>query len=227
MAPSSRTLLVVAGAAGVGFLLWKYGGLLAPAAIAGGYVLNTFDRGARLNRTTYPNGVVPDDPEALRAAASQIFGSEIGRDTFALSRMGRSEGVDGMEFRMHVALNDLDDLQATYGTNVYSSVWALMLHSKVARADGHFSEQDLGKRYATDRDSYVGDVNLALQVQADHAAGIDPTGGALKFVDVDSFGVQKGTGSYEEKEAEWAADGLQPATLDGASSNFVVFRKVA
>src|SRR6266481_2841441 len=94
-------------------------------------VVDVFSRGAKL--TDAPpgaNGVVPDDPSDLWAAAANVLGRDVDGDTYSLGRMGRSEGVDGEEYRMHVALNDLADLQSTYGTGVYSSIAALMLHSK-------------------------------------------------------------------------------------------------
>jgi hypothetical protein len=221
LSPRQWQLVGVGAAAGVGFLLWKYG--TAAGEIAVGAVTNVFSRGNRLNHTTTVAGVVPDDPQELIDEASAVLGRPIDADTYALARMGRSEGIDGMEYRMHVALNDLADLQGRYGTNIYSSVLALMVHSKNAIADGHFSDQGLGKRYATPRDPYAGDVLLAERVQADHAAGTDPTGGATKFVDKDSFGVQAGTSSYEDQVSAWADEGLVPMNLPGASDNFVVF----
>jgi hypothetical protein len=226
MAASSRTLFVAAGVAGVAFLMWKYGGLLAPAAIAKAWVMNTFDRGRRLTTSTLDSaGVVVQTPGELLEQANEVLaesGDVATLDELALARMGRSEGVDGMEYRMHVALNDLDYLQGR-GYSVYSSVAALMLHSKISAANGRFSRQNLGKRYATSRDAYEGDLYLARAVIADHQAGIDPTGGARKFVDIDGFATQPGASTYEDTVAAWAKEGLEPKTLPGASSNFVVF----
>jgi len=227
MSRSGDDLLFWGGAAAlVGLAFWKGPELATGVAIVAGTVGDVFARGTRLNHTTPDaDGVIPDDPEDLRAEASAVMGYDISRDVYALARMGRSEGTDGRAARMHVALNDLDNLQATYGTHVYSDVWALMLHSKVASANGHFSEQYLGKRYATPADPYEGDIKLAEQVYSEHQQGIDPTGGALKFVDKDSFAAQRGaTSSYEATAAAWAKEGLEPATVDGASDNFVVFR---
>jgi hypothetical protein len=210
-------------AAAVVLLVWKFGGPAAALNVAGGYVLNTFNRGQRLSSSTLlSSGVVSPGPDALLSQAQAIIpGADL--DTLALARMGRSEGVDGMEYRMHVALNDLDYLQGLYGDGVYSSIAALMLHSKVSAADGFFSEQFLGKRYATSDDPYEGDYALAAKVRADHGAGIDPTGGARKFVDKDSFAAQRGvTKTYDDVVAEWSSEGLTARNLPGASSNFVV-----
>jgi hypothetical protein len=227
MAWGTKEWLLAGAGVGVAVLAWRYRSFTAPAQILAGFALNTFERGARLTHTALDdNGVIPDDPDALVANAGLVLGRQPSSNAYALARMGRSEGVDGMEFRMHVALNDLDELHAHY-PGTYRDVAALMLHSKNTLSDGHFSQQGLGKRYATSRDPYEGDYNLALAVMADHAAGVDPTGGAVKFVDKDSFGVQEGADSYEATAASWASDGLEPATLEGASDNFVVFRRVA
>lgn len=220
-------LLVLGGAAAlVGLAFWKGPAVVAGAEIVAGTVGDFFERGARLNRTTAnAAGVIPDDPEDLRAEASAVIGYDISSDIYALARMGRSEGTDGRAARMHVALNDLEELQRVYGTGVYSSVAAMMLRSKRPEANGRFSQQYLGKRYATDEDPYAGDVKLAERVWLEHEQGIDPTGGAVKFADKSSFGVQKGTRTYEAVLEEWVGDGLEPSSVDGASDNFVVFRR--
>jgi len=223
-------LLLYGGAAVlVGLALWEGPTIVAAAQIGVGYVTNLATRGNKLSESTVDAaGVVTDDPELLRQQAEAVLGYSADLDTYALARMGRSEGVDGMAARMHVALNDLADLQNRYGTHIYSSLAALMLHSKVAAANGHFSEQFLGKKYATTRDPYEADYHLAEQVQTEHAAGVDPSGGATKFVDKDSFATQRGaTATYEDKVAEWGAQGLAPFNVDGATDNFIVFRRTA
>lgn len=208
----------------LGYIIWKYGNPIVAAQIAEGYLTDFVGRGSKLSDSTLTGGIVQEVPEVLNDMASAVFGVSSDVDTYSLARMGRSEGVDGMEYRMHVALNDLDDLQSTYGSGVYSSITALMIHSKVIAADGHYSEQSQGKRYATSRDPYQADYALADKVRADHAAGNDPTGGALKFVDKSSFAAQPGaTQTYDDVVAQWAADGLMPQNLPGATSNFVVF----
>lgn len=219
--------MLAGGAAIVGLAFWQGPTIVRGAQVAAGYVMNVFDRGHLLYESTLNDaGVVVEDPDVLRMMAEAVLGYECDLDTLALATMGRSEGVDGMEARMHVALNDLADLQATYGTNVYSSLSALMLHSKNAAADGHFSEQYLGKRYSTAHAPYEGDYHLAEKVREDHANGFDTSGGATKFVDKTAFSTQRGSKStYEDKVAEWAHAGLVPANVDGATDNFVVFRK--
>lgn len=222
---SERQWAILGGAALVaGFVEWKWGAVAA-VEIAGGYVSNVFARGSVLSSSTLVAGVVQESPDDLAAAAAGVLGFTPDPDTLALARMGRSEGVDGMEYRMHVALNDLAYLQGQYGTGVYSSVLALMIHSKVASADGHFSKQSLGKRYSTAHDPYAGDYALAQQVQSDHASGIDPTGGARQFIDKDGpLYVDGVLASYADFVAERATEGLAPTTLPNATDNFIVFQ---
>lgn len=186
-------------------------------------VSDVIGRGDRLTYTTLdPNGMIPDDPDDLVTAASAVLGRQIDADTYALARMARSEGIAAGDLRIHVALNDLADLNTRngYGWDAQD----LITYSTDAAARGHFGQQ-LHRRYASTQDPYAGDVVLAEQTQAQHQAGIDPTGGAVKFVDKSSFGVQAGTGSYDALVATWAPEGLQPFNVPGYSDDFVVFRR--
>lgn len=192
--------------------------------------VDVITRGARLTQTKL-NGEDPayidTDPADLVAVAEDAFGGSLAHgafsslDVYALARMSRSEadardGDLSRTARMHVALNDARDLQ-----------WSpsrLMLYSKNADANGYFGEQRL-RRYATTRDPYAGDVQLAWRAIDEDAQGLDPTGGAVKFVDRDSMGVQKGSGSFDALVERWAKEGLQPFNVDGLTDNFVVFRR--
>lgn len=223
MDATTRTLLYVGGVGGVAYVLLRWRSPVAPVQIALDYVTNIVGRGNKLSDGTLVDGVVQEIPEVLQDMATAVLGVQADPNTLALARMGRSEGVDGMEIRMHVALNDLANLQRVYGYGVYSSMLALMTHSKIARADGHFSAQNLGKRYSTARDPFEADYALAQKVESDRANGIDLASGATKFVDKSGFGVQTGTGSYEDTAASWAAQGYVAQNVDGASSNFVIF----
>ncbi len=222
---SQRQWLILGGSAlAAGLVEWYWGaGPVAAVSIVTGYVANTFTRGRALTSSTLVDDVVTETPAELQAAAATVLGFVPDADTYALARMGRSEGVDGMAFRMHVALNDLAELQAHY-PSTYPNVVGLMTHSKVARADGHYSRQKLGKRYGTSADPYEGDYALAQQVIAEHAQGVDPTGGAAHFVDKDGpLYVNHVRVSFDDYAAARAAEGLVPQTLAGASDNFVVF----
>jgi hypothetical protein len=197
-------------------------------------VVDVIGRGDRLTYTTLDgSGIVgiknadetitPVDPDDLVAQASAVMGRPISADAYALARMARSEGIDAGELRIHVALNDLADLNDRRGFGW--SAADLITYSTDSAARGHFGQQ-LHRRYASPQDPYQGDIILAEKVLADHAAGVDPTQGAIKFVDKSSFGVQAGTGSYDATVTAWAAEGLAPFNLPGESDDFVVFRRV-
>jgi hypothetical protein len=203
----------------LGLAVWK--GKDAEIAVA-----DLVGRGALLNHTFPVDGIVPDDPGFLLVDAQTNMGDpSVTADEYSIGRMGRSEGVNGMEYRMHVALNDLAELQRTYGTGIYSSVTALMLRSAShPEANGLYSSQDKGKRYATTRDPYAADVLLARKVLADRAGGIDLAQGATKFFDISSGG-SGGSVTYEEALASWTAQGYTPFTVSGATDDFVLFSK--
>lgn len=224
-----KTLIGLAVAAGVGYVLFNWG--VAAPIVAAGYVANMFARGNKLSDSTVVSGVVSETPEVLSIMASAVLGFTADLDTYSLARMGRSEGVDGMMYRMHVCLNDLDQLRARY-PNTYPNVTALLTHSKVERADGHYSEQDLGKRFATTKDPYEGDYAMAAKVIEDHNRGIDLVGGATKFVDKsgpfyvhDPVTGKSVKTDYAGIVAAWGADGYRPMNLEGATDNFVVFTR--
>lgn len=187
-------------------------------------------RGARLNHTQLNDAdpaFVEDDPATLALEAASVFGEVLAHggysslDVYALARMSRSEadsrdGELSRTARIHVALNDARALGWTPAR--------LMLYSKSADANGFFGEQRR-RRYATTRDPYAGDIRYAWRAIDEDLAGQDPTGGAVKFVDRDSMGVQKGSGSFDALVTRWADEGLQPYSVDGLTDNFVVFRR--
>jgi hypothetical protein len=200
-------------------------------------IYDTFARGAQLTSTKLgPDGVIRLRPAELAAAAAVELGHEVDRGTHALARVGRSERDrnerdEVTALRMHVMINDLAELSwardledlATYSTNAQARGFFGEQFTPATRAPGGVKSV---RRYASSRDPYVGDYHLAAAVRANAAAGIDPTGGAVKFVDVDAFGAQEGTGSYAQVAADWAREGLRPFNVDGAPDNFVVFRRV-
>ena len=122
-----------------------------------------------------------------------------------------------MEARMHVMM--------TQAEQAGLSVWALTLRQTGSPKNGFFGTQK-GRRWASSRDPYEGDVKVADKVYNDHNNGIDPTGGASRFVDKSAFGKQEGTRTYDEVESEWLAEGYEPFSYPGASDDFVLFRKV-
>jgi len=211
---------------------WMLGGLAAGVLLLWGKpivntVVDVIGRGDRLTTTSLDdNGMIPDDVDDLVAQASAVLGITADPDLYALARMARSEGIDAGALRIHVALNDLADLNSRKGYG-WSAV-DLITYSTDANARGHFGQQ-LHRRYASTQDPYSGDYYLAAQTVSQHNATSgfygDPTGGAIKFVDKSSFGVQAGTGSYDDLVATWAKEGLQPSNVPGYSDDFVVFRR--
>lgn len=187
-------------------------------------------RGERLNHTQLNDAdpaFIEDDPDVLVAEAAAVFGQDFAHggysalDVYALARMSRSEadsrdGELSRTARIHVALNDARALGWTPAR--------LMLFSKNADANGFFGEQN-HRRYSTARDLYAGDIHYVWRAIDEDQAGQDPTGGAVKFVDKDSMGVQRGSGSFDSLVTRWASEGLQPYNVDGLTDNFVVFRR--
>lgn len=181
-------------------------------------------RGQRLSVSPPLNaaGQVPTPPAELLDQAQAVLGREVSMDAYAIARMIRAEGGGGpvpeKRARAWVAVND---------ANAHD--WSLLY--TIAGPDYLFGRQR-GWRYASGRtnkdgstvDPYENDLAVAEGVLAGELA--DNTGGAVKFVDTDAFGVQAGTGTYEETVASWAQEGLQPFTVAGARSTFRVFRRV-
>lgn len=223
----NQRLGVLAGAGVLGFgALW----LFSPRRIVN-VVADVANRGELLTDTQLDDsGVIPFDPVDLVANASSVMGRDVTRATYALARMRRSEMAigesdDASALRIQVALNDLDDLNTRrlFGWSAED----LITYSTNPDHRGLFGQQNDGRRYASTKDPHVGDALLAEQVQQQHATGLDPTSGALKFVDRGSMGAQVGSGSYDKLVVKWSAENLQPFTIPGYDPNFVVFRRVA
>lgn len=219
--------------------LLGFGGLVAGLQLAGfnpvgqvaAQVRDVFSKGSRLSYGTldHDKGVIRENPETLRQAASARFGTDLDRDLYAASRMVRSEGATEGAVRVHVALNDLDALG-------WPDLFTLLTYSTDPQRKGIYGQQSapafppqypkaMVRRYATSKDPYEGDVRTAQAAISDHAAGIDPTNGAVKFVDRSSFGVQAGTSSFDALVQRWASDGLHPYTLPEYGDDLVLFKK--
>lgn len=220
-----QRLALVGGGAAVGFVaLW----LFSPKRIAN-VIADVVKRGGKLTDTTLVDGVIPDDPADLVAIASANMGRDVTRDAYDLARMRRSEMAigeddDASSLRIFVALNDLQDLNSRrfFGWTPAD----LIEYSTNSDHRGRFGAQNDGRRYASTKDPYATDVELAENVLSLHGAGFDPTDGALKFVDKGSMGAQVGSGSYANLVTKWGAEGLQPSTIPGYSPDFIVFRRV-
>jgi hypothetical protein len=178
-------------------------------------------KGKRLNNTGGRRGLNADGyiataPNVLLTEASEVMGYDINPEVYAMARSGRSEGVNGMEARMHVFM--------TQAEQAGTSVWALTLKRAGYEGDGFFGIQK-HRRWASSRDPYERDVLLAEKVYSEHNQGIDPTGGASRFVDKSAFGKQPGTRTYDDVLASWTAEGYEPFSYPDASNDFVLFRK--
>ena len=176
-----------------------------------------------------PDGRVHDAPASLARLASAYMGRPVPLDVYALARMGHSETdpdhAETLPLRIHVALNDLADLNARKHLG-----WTpadLITYSTQPMHRGFFGEQHIGRRYASTKDPTAADVFAVELVLSDRAEGIDPTHGALKFVDKLSMGKQHGSGKFDALVTSWAAEGLHPGTVEGMPDHFIVFRRNA
>jgi hypothetical protein len=177
-------------------------------------------RGKRLTFATVDDrGVVLEVPASLAQQASEAMGAQVGLDEYALARVLRSEAgsrsVAEKQAIAWVARNDADDLGW--------SITTLATYHNTAYRDDHFGKQISG-RYASGSDPYEQDLMIARAVLIGELG--DNTNGAVKFVHKGAFGVQEGTGSYADLLQKWGAEGLAPATVDGAADDFVVFRRI-
>lgn len=210
--------------------LWKREAIADVVSMSARSVYDVIKRGAKLTEAPAgTNGLVPIDPELLRKRASAVMGFDVLLDVYSAARMLRSEGAAAGEIRVHVAMNDAAALGwslhqvITYSSNAEARGLYGEQFTPAARAPGGVASK---RRYASPRDPYAGDVEVAMQAMVDHRSGLDPTEGATKFVDKSSMGVQEGSGSYADLVARWGADGLRPFTLPGYGPDLVVFRRV-
>lgn len=176
-------------------------------------------RGQQLTTATVDgSGVVAESADELAAQASAVLGRPVTAEAQALARVCRSEegraGQRAKTYLCHVMLNQAN----ASGRGVVDTIEA---HNTASR-NGHFGAQISGA-VASGADPYESDLNAAEVALAEAAQGIDPTGGATNFVDRRAFGVQAGSGSFDDLVASWGASGKAPGTLPEASANLVFF----
>ena len=196
---------------------WGWGNFSGVPVVSA--VVDAIDRGKRLNHTTVDDdGNVPDDPARLAADASAAAGVDVSTDELALARMVRSEQPhDSDDIKALLAHTAINDARA-HGWTVTKAITV----SSVPSRSGKFGHQT-SRRYASYLDPYGADLEVAKKALADAAAGIDPTGGAQKFVNKWSF--RKGT-SYDATVASWAKEGFTPVNISPpAPAHLVFFRK--
>lgn len=212
---------------------WQTVGGLAAVGLAVGLagtktgrsvVADLTQRGARLTRSTLDaNKSIPTPPPELARQAAAVAGRPVDVTAYALARMVRSEGgsqpADAKRLRIWVALNDSRELRWT--------VLRTLTYSKLKSRNGLFGNQ-VSRRYSTAADPFMVDLLIAERTLAEYSSGgADPTGGAVKFADVSSFGgIQPGTGTYAELVARWGREGLRPVRVEGAPEDLVLFRRV-
>lgn len=201
-------------------LLWL--GIGGAALLLGGGAAIALSGPRVSSSTTDDDGQIAESPDELLAQAIATMGRPVSMDAYALARMAQSEGSAAARPRMLVALND----GAAEGWDALTTV----TFSTAPGRTGTFGPQFVRsprvvRRYATTKDPARAIVELAEQVIADWSAGNDETGGAVKFADRSSFGVQEGTGSFDDTVAAWAKERLTPSNVPGYSSDFFVFRR--
>ncbi len=213
-----RWLLVAALVVVLVLFHWGYLGNFSGKVPVVSALLDVIDRGKRLTHTNLDSdGNIPDDPEELAKQASAAAGVAVSTDALALSRMVRSEqphDSDAIKALLaHVAINDAK----AHGWTILKAITV----SSVASRSGKFGHQT-SRRYASYLDSYGSDLEVALKAIADDAAGIDPTGGAQKFVNKWAF---KKPESYDVTATSWGKEGFTPVTIAPAPNHLVFFRK--
>jgi hypothetical protein len=228
MPPWYKDPIVLLSAAAVGGSILFFGGAKELANVT----TDVFTRG---NHVTYGTldptlGIVLESPSNLRDAAGQRMGIVLDDNAYALARMIRSEGAAEGLLRAHVAMNDAatfpyaSDLFGllTFSNDpqrrgVYGAQWSPAVPPNYPKANA--------RRYATSKDPYEGDVNMAIAAIAERANGVDRADGAVKFIDKSSMGVQLGSKSFEEIDAAWQGDGLIPFTLADYGPDLVLYKK--
>ena len=199
---------------------WGYLGNFSGKVPIASALLDVIDRGKRLTHTSLDDdGNVPDDPQALADEAAAAAGVSVSADEYAAARMVRSEQPhDADEIKallIHTAINDAK----AHGWTLLKALTV----SSVASRSGKFGHQK-SRRYSTANDPYGADLEVAKKAIADHAAGVDPTGGAQKFVNKWAFRKPE---SYDVTAASWGKEGFTPVTIPPAPNHLVFFRKGA
>lgn len=159
------------------------------------------------------DGVVEQDPEALRVDAETLLGREISADAYALARMVRSEaGAANITTKVRLANVAMNQARAL-GWSVYD----VIVYHKTPARDGRYGAQISG-RFASSKDPYEADLKAAEQ-----ALRGDITGGATNFAHQSAFGKQLGTASNIQPFVDtMAREGKVPGYY-GTDSNLIFF----
>jgi hypothetical protein len=182
-------------------------------------LVDVVERGRRLSvDVETASGIVTSVDSVLLAQAAAIVGRPVAPEAYALARVCRSDegraGQIAKTYLCHVLMNQADSLG-------WGIVRTVQFHTTAAR-DEHYGAQISG-RVASGEDPYESDLAAAEYAVAQRAQGLDPTAGATNFVDKRAFGVQEGTGSFEDLVAVWGSEGKSPGNLPGAPASLVFF----
>jgi hypothetical protein len=208
-----RTLAIVAV---VAFVLFLWGPDVVTKAVD--LTADLLDQSERLtDAPASSSGVVPETPAELAEEAAVTLGRFVSVDAYALARMIRSEDGRGSP-RRKIAIAWV----AVNAARARRVGLLQLLTTNDRRAPFKFGIQR-GGWCSTAQDPYEVDLKVAERVLDGELA--DPTGGAIRFVHRDAFGVQEGTGSYASVVERWGAEGLRPVDL-GDVGDLVVFRRV-
>lgn len=164
-------------------------------------------RGNQLTTSTVDDsGTVLQDPQSLADAATDAVGTFVSLDIYAVARMLRSEAgglpAGGKILRAHVAFNDASAL----GTGLFETI--------VRGGGGRFGKE-APRRYATTKDPFDVDYQIALAVISDRqAGGPDLASQAVKFVNTD------GIRDMNALLAKWGKEGLAPIIPEGENPEF-------
>jgi hypothetical protein len=181
-----------------------------PGIVAAHFAYDAYDftvRGNRLSVTVIDDsGTIPDDPQAVADQMSAATGEFVSLDLCAVARMLRSEAgglpAGGKILRAHVAFNDAQALSKT------------LFETITAGGGGKFGKQ-APRRYATSKDAYDVDYQIAKVVISDRQeGGPDLASGATKFVNTD------GIADYPGLLAKWGKEGLAPIVPEGDNPEF-------
>jgi len=207
---SWKRAAIIAGALLGAALLWGYG---VPFAI------DFVGRGRRLTRSELDDNLsIPDAPEDLAAAASEVLGRNVDVADYGLARMLRSEEPDANDatkaYLVHVAMNDAE--RKTGG-----DVLRVLTLSSVASRSGKFGKQT-SRRYSTRSDPYQRDLLIAEAARAEWLGGGDRTEGARKFYHQQLTEIA-GVASLDKVKASWATEGLYPFKLPDTPIGLLFF----
>lgn len=176
----------------------------------GDFMSDLVGAGRRLTVSATDNeGIVIEEPEALRLEACETLGEEVSADEYALARMVRSEnGSASLETKVRLACVAVNQARA-----LRWSPYEVIVYHKTASRNGRYGRQISG-RFASTRDPFEIDLKAARLALAG-----DVTDGATNFAHQSAFGKQLGAASsiqpfVDTMAAEGKVPGYYPPNSD-------------